>query len=89
MRRFAEEQLKKDLETADGVAAVKVTGGHEEEIQVDLDEGKLSEFGITIQEVGQRLAQDNQRLHGNLDLTPLLILSYRWFLKKRPWHEGW
>ena len=39
LRYVAEEVLKKDLESTEGVAAVKVNGGFEEEIQVRVDEG--------------------------------------------------
>src|SRR5688572_16799878 len=42
LRYVAEELLKKDLESIDGVAAVKVSGGLEEEIQVQVDEEKLT-----------------------------------------------
>ena len=40
--RRREEILKRDLESTDGVAAIKVNGGYEEEIEVRVDEGKLS-----------------------------------------------
>jgi HAE1 family hydrophobic/amphiphilic exporter-1 len=59
LRYVAEELLKKDLESADGVAAIKVNGGHEEEIHVRVDEGKLARVGIGIDEVGRRLLQEN------------------------------
>ncbi|MEM1204319.1 MAG: efflux RND transporter permease subunit [Acidobacteriota bacterium] len=59
LRYLAEEVLKKDLESTDGLAAVKVSGGYEEEIQVQVDEGKLSLMGLTIEGVRDRLAQEN------------------------------
>jgi HAE1 family hydrophobic/amphiphilic exporter-1 len=59
LRYVAEEIVKKDLESTDGVAAIKVNGGLEEEIQVRVDEGKLSLLGVTIQEVNQKLQRDN------------------------------
>ena len=37
LRRYADETLKKRLEPVDGVAAVKVSGGLEDEVQVLLD----------------------------------------------------
>ncbi|MDX1632208.1 MAG: efflux RND transporter permease subunit, partial [Thermoanaerobaculia bacterium] len=58
-RYIAEEVVKKDLESTDGVAAIKVNGGYEEEIQVQVDENKLSLMGLDIQEVGQKLLQEN------------------------------
>ncbi|MBD3289549.1 MMPL family transporter, partial [candidate division KSB1 bacterium] len=51
-------------ETVEGVAAVKVKGGLEEEIRVELDEQKLTLIGIDIQQVKNRLAQENVNLAG-------------------------
>ena len=59
LRYVAEEVLKKDLESTEGVAAIKVNGGYEEEIQVRVDQGKLALLGLTIQEVNQRLLREN------------------------------
>ncbi|MGH7577382.1 MAG: efflux RND transporter permease subunit, partial [Longimicrobiales bacterium] len=42
LRYVGEEVLKKDLESTEGLAAIKGNGGYEEEIQVRIDEGKLS-----------------------------------------------
>jgi HAE1 family hydrophobic/amphiphilic exporter-1 len=58
-RYVAEELLKKDLESLDGVAAVKVNGGLEEEIQVRLDEQKLALVGLTPKDVQDVLAREN------------------------------
>jgi len=64
MRYLAEEELKRILETVEGVAAVKVKGGLEEEIRVELDEQKLTLIGINIQQIRNRLAQENINLAG-------------------------
>src|SRR6185503_7861503 len=45
LRYVGEEVLKKDLESTDGVAAIQVNGGYEEEIEVRIDEGKLALLG--------------------------------------------
>ena len=63
-RYLAEEELKRVFETIAGVAAVKVKGGLEEEIRVELDEQKLTLIGINIQQVKNRLAQENINLAG-------------------------
>jgi len=63
-RYIAEEEIKRDLETLDGVAAVKVRGGLEEEIRVELDERELTLLGLDIQDVNRRLAQENINLAG-------------------------
>ncbi|RMF57966.1 MAG: efflux RND transporter permease subunit, partial [Calditrichaeota bacterium] len=64
LRYVAEEQIKRDLETVPGVAAVKVKGGFEEEIRVELNEQKLALMGMDIQQVRQRLSQENVNLAG-------------------------
>ncbi|MGD9489358.1 MAG: efflux RND transporter permease subunit [Calditrichaceae bacterium] len=64
LRYLAEEEIKRALETVDGVAAIKVKGGLEEEIRVELNEQKLSLIGIDIQMVKNRLAQENVNLAG-------------------------
>ncbi len=63
-RYVAEEQIKRALETVDGVAAVKVKGGLEEEIRVELDEKKISLMGIDIQQIRDKLARENINLAG-------------------------
>ncbi len=59
LRYVAEEVLKKDLESTEGVAAIKVNGGFEEEIQVQVDEGKLALLGLSIQDVNSVLLREN------------------------------
>jgi HAE1 family hydrophobic/amphiphilic exporter-1 len=59
LRYVADEVLKKDLESTEGVAAIKVNGGYEEEIQVKVDQGKLSLLGVSIQDVNQKLLREN------------------------------
>ncbi len=59
LRYVAEEVLKKDLESTEGVAAIKINGGYEEEIQIRVDEGKLSLLNLSIAEVNQKLLQEN------------------------------
>lgn len=64
LRYLADEELKRILETVDGVAAVKVKGGLEEEIRVELNEQKLTLIGIDIQQIRNRLSQENVNLAG-------------------------
>ena len=59
LRYAAEKELKKMLESVDGVAAIKVIGGLEEQIRIEIDERQLAELGIPISEVSQVLAQEN------------------------------
>ncbi|NOX89558.1 MAG: efflux RND transporter permease subunit [Calditrichaeota bacterium] len=64
LRYLGEEEIKRALETIDGVAAVKVKGGLKEEIRVELDEQKLSLIGVDIQAVRERLAEENINMAG-------------------------
>jgi len=47
------------LEKGRGVAAVAITGGREREIQVELDQARLTARGIPIADVGQAIARAN------------------------------
>jgi HAE1 family hydrophobic/amphiphilic exporter-1 len=64
LRRFAEDQLKNDFEAIEGTAAIKVSGGFEDEIQILVDEDKLAQLGISIQTVGDRIRAENVNLSG-------------------------
>jgi len=64
LRRFAEDRLKPDLEAVEGSAAVKVSGGYEDEVQVFVDQQKLAQLGITIDTVTRRIRAENVNLSG-------------------------
>ncbi len=64
LRLIAEEQVERALERVEGVAAVVVSGGLEEEIQVELDERRLANLGLTADRVLSRLEQENINLTG-------------------------
>ncbi|UCC15463.1 MAG: efflux RND transporter permease subunit [Gammaproteobacteria bacterium] len=64
LRRFAEDNLKNDLEGVEGTAAVKVSGGYEDEIQILVDEDRLAQLGISIETVANRVRAENVNLSG-------------------------
>jgi HAE1 family hydrophobic/amphiphilic exporter-1 len=64
LRFTAEEEVARVLERLEGVAAVVVSGGLEEEIQVEIDEPKLAALGLTMPQVASRLAAENVNLTG-------------------------
>ncbi|MDH3915024.1 MAG: efflux RND transporter permease subunit, partial [Chromatiales bacterium] len=64
LRRFAEDNLKNDLEGVEGTAAVKVSGGYEDEIQILVDEDRLAQLGISIETVADRVRAENVNLSG-------------------------
>ncbi|WP_395682050.1 efflux RND transporter permease subunit [Dokdonella sp.] len=64
LRRFADDDLKKHLEPVPGVAAVKVGGGLEDQIEVSIDQQKLARLGIDINDVNTRLKAENVNASG-------------------------
>jgi len=64
LRRLAEDRIKNDLEAEEGTAAVKVSGGLEDEIQIQVDQQKLSQLGISIDQVAARIRAENVNLSG-------------------------
>jgi HAE1 family hydrophobic/amphiphilic exporter-1 len=64
LRRLAEDRIKSDLEAQEGTAAVKVSGGLEDEIQIRVDQQKLSQLGISIKQIADRIRAENVNLSG-------------------------
>ena len=64
LRLYAEEVVRPALETLPGVAAVKIKGGLEREVEVALDEKKISALGVSIDLISKRLKEENINLAG-------------------------
>ena len=64
LRRLAEDRIKNELEAEEGTAAVKVSGGLEDEVQIQVDQQKLSQLGISIQQIAERIRAENVNLSG-------------------------
>ncbi len=64
LRRIADRTVKADLEGVSGVAAVRVAGGEEEEIQVEVDAGRLNAVGLSLNDVTRRLGEENVNVAG-------------------------
>ena len=64
LRRLAEDRLKTDLEAVEGTAAVKVSGGLEDEIQIQVDQQRLSQLGLSIDDIASRIRSENVNLSG-------------------------
>jgi HAE1 family hydrophobic/amphiphilic exporter-1 len=64
LRRYADNELKKKLEPVDGVAAIKVAGGLEDEVQVYVDADKLAQLNLPSSLVSDRLRQENVNISG-------------------------
>jgi HAE1 family hydrophobic/amphiphilic exporter-1 len=68
LRRYADEELKRRIETAPGVAAVKVSGGLEDEIHVELDQERLKQLRLSAGQVIERLRAENVNISaGRID----------------------
>jgi len=59
LRTFAEEDLRRRLESLTGVAAVRPDGGLTQEIQVLIDNEKLAQLKLDIKTVNARLTEQN------------------------------
>ena len=64
LRIIADELLKKNLESSNGVAAVKISGGLEEEIQVNLDQRRMAYLKVPIEIITNILRAENINLSG-------------------------
>ncbi|PZO11070.1 MAG: acriflavin resistance protein [Lysobacteraceae bacterium] len=64
LRRYAEDELKKRLEPVGGVAAVKVAGGLEDEVQVLIDQNRLAQLNLSVSAVIDRLRLENVNISG-------------------------
>ncbi len=63
-RQVADEELKNSLEAVEGTAAVKVSGGLEEEIQVLVDQQRIAQLGVSIDQIIGQLRAENVNLSG-------------------------
>jgi HAE1 family hydrophobic/amphiphilic exporter-1 len=59
LRRFADEEIKKLLEPVEGVAAVKISGGLEDEVHIEIDQRKMAQLGLSLDLLSARLADEN------------------------------
>jgi HAE1 family hydrophobic/amphiphilic exporter-1 len=59
LRRYADEEIKKLLEPVEGVAAVKISGGLEDEIQIEIDQRKMAQLNLSLDMLSARLAAEN------------------------------
>ncbi len=64
LRTWAEDTLAPEISKIDGVAAVRVAGGVEREVQVRLSEAALAARGLSVATVADRLRQANVNLAG-------------------------
>jgi len=63
-RRLADRKLKQEFETIRGVAAARIKGGFEEEIQVDVDQERLAALGVPLETLREVVGGSNINLPG-------------------------
>ncbi|MFN7949705.1 MAG: efflux RND transporter permease subunit [Blastocatellia bacterium] len=56
---IADKQIKRTLQTVDGVAAIDIVGGRDREIQILLDAEKLNSHHVTVNQVARALQNEN------------------------------
>ena len=66
IRQIADRRVKQEFETLPGVAAARVKGGFEEEIQINIDQERLASLGIPLQRVSDVVGISNINLPGGL-----------------------
>jgi HAE1 family hydrophobic/amphiphilic exporter-1 len=76
LRLMGDKKVKETLERIEGVASAKIQGGEEEEIHININQGKVAAMGINPQQLSQLLSNSNiNRPGGSLknDQTQLLV----------------
>ncbi len=64
LTEIADKQIRRAMETVDGVAAVDITGGRSRQINIFLDVDKLSGYNMTAQDVERALRAENVEAPG-------------------------
>ncbi|MEQ3640233.1 MAG: efflux RND transporter permease subunit [Alteromonas sp.] len=64
LRLYAEQQVKRSLESVEGVAAVRLGGGLENEIHILIDQRKASQLSIPITDIVERIKAENVNAAG-------------------------
>ena len=76
LRLFGDKIVKETLERIEGVASAKIQGGEEEEIHININQGKVAAMGIDPEQLGQLIQNSNiNRPGGSLknEQTQLLV----------------
>ncbi|MCL2916687.1 efflux RND transporter permease subunit [Shewanella litorisediminis] len=59
LRTYADEELKRQLEGLPGVAAVRLSGGLEQEVQILLNQERLAQLDLSAEQIRSRIAAEN------------------------------
>ena len=64
LRRFADDRIKPEIEAIEGSAAVKVSGGLEDEVQIFVDQQRAAQLKLDVRAISERLGNANVNLSG-------------------------
>jgi len=64
LKDFSEELIKPRLEQIDGIGSAEIAGGVEREIHVEIKPELLSLYGLSIDQIAQRIDDYNRNLQG-------------------------
>ncbi|MCK4496474.1 MAG: efflux RND transporter permease subunit, partial [Candidatus Aminicenantes bacterium] len=64
LKEFSEELIKPRLEQIEGIGSAEIAGGVEREIQVEIKPELLALYGLTIDQISQRIDAFNRNLQG-------------------------
>ncbi|WP_025819813.1 efflux RND transporter permease subunit [Shewanella marina] len=59
IRTYADEELSRHFEAISGVAAVRISGGLEQQVHILLDQQKLAQLGLNAEQINQQIAAEN------------------------------
>ena len=64
LKEFSEELVKPRLEQIEGIGSAEIAGGVEREIHIEVDPQYMSLYGLTIDQISQRIDAFNRNLQG-------------------------
>lgn len=70
LRQWLDQRLRPQLLAVEGVASVDISGGLVREIQVELDPERMRGFGLSVNDVLNSLAGENQNIAGGRVIAP-------------------
>ncbi|MDR3707650.1 MAG: efflux RND transporter permease subunit [Capsulimonadaceae bacterium] len=83
LRTLLDNEITPIIESADGVASAVSTGGLQRAILVNADPDRLRAYGLSLDNLVARIAQENQNVPAGIALkskTELTIRSLGWFI---------
>ena len=59
VRKIVDDTIAPRLERGDGIAAVTVSGGNEQQVEIEVDPLKLEAYGVTVDTISNRVYSEN------------------------------